>query len=46
MFSELMSLTKQCLDVFLREMDVMRRNFNEKGLLLLRLQYARDVRAA
>ena len=37
-FGELMSLAEQRLDVFLREMDVMCRNLDEKRLLLLRFQ--------
>ena len=45
-FGELMSLAEQRLDVFLREMNVMRRNLDEKRLLLLRFQHARDVGAA
>ncbi len=39
-FGELMSLAEQRLDVFLREVNVMRRNLDEKRLLLLRLQHA------
>ena len=45
-FGELMPLAEQRLDVFLREVNVMRRNFDEKRLLLLRFQHARDVGAA
>ena len=43
---ESMSLAEQCLDVFLRKMNVMCRNLDEKRLLLLRLQNARDIRTA
>ena len=45
-FGELMPLAEQRLDVFLGEMDVVCRNFDEKRLLLLRFEDARDVRAA
>ena len=38
-FRELMPLAEQRLDVFLREMDVVRRNFDEKRLLLLRFEH-------
>ena len=40
---ELMALAEQRLDVFLREVDVMRRDLDEKRLLLLRFEHARDV---
>ena len=43
---ELMPLAEQRLDVLLREVDVMRRNLDEKRLLLLRLEHLRDVGAA
>ena len=43
---ELMARAEQRLDVLLREVDVMRRDLDEKRLLLLRLQHARDVGAA
>ena len=45
-FGELMSLAEQRLDMFLREMNVMCRDLDEKRLLLLRLQHTRDVGAA
>src|SRR5678815_5669311 len=37
MFGELMSFTEQCFNMFLGEMNVVRRDFYEKWLLLLRL---------
>ena len=43
---ELMALAEQRLDVFLREVDVVGRDLDEKRLLLLRFQHARDVGAA
>ena len=46
MLGELMSLAEQRLDMFLREMNMMRRDLDQKRLLLLRLQHTRDVRAA
>ena len=45
-FGQLMARAEQRLDVLLREMNVMRGNLDEKRLLLLRLQHARDVGAA
>src|SRR6266576_1479372 len=45
-FGELVSFAEQRLDVFLREMDVMRRDLDEKWLLLLRLERSSDVRTA
>ena len=45
-FRELMARAEQRLDVLLREVNVMRRHLDEKRLLLLRLQRARDVGAA
>src|SRR5204863_1014100 len=43
---ELMSFAEQRLHMFLREMNVMRGNLDEKRLLLLGLEYFRDVRSA
>src|SRR5262245_36984614 len=45
-FRELMSFAEQRFDVFLCEMNMVRRNLDEEWLLLLCVQYARDVRAA
>ena len=45
-FGELMSLAEQRLDVFLREMDVVCRNFDEKRLLFLRFHDTRELPAA
>ena len=43
---ELVARAEQRLDVLLREVDVMRRDLDEKRLLLLRFEHARDVGAA
>jgi hypothetical protein len=46
MLCELVALAEQRLDVFLREVNVMRRDFNQKRLLFLGLERACDVGAA
>jgi hypothetical protein len=45
-FGELMAFAEQRFHVFLREMNVVCRDLHQKRLLSLRLQHARDVRAA